>query len=88
MLKSFIQSVTNIKYELKDITTTIDRIEERQRNIMLLYNNISGGNVLHTNNSVDETWNFPDFPLTSFKELDSFEQKLLDDDYKLKLVKI
>lgn len=50
---------------------------------MMIYSN-SSGDVLHTNNSnIDETWNFP---LTSFEELDGFEQKLLDDGYKLKLV--
>lgn len=87
MLKSLIRSITNIKYELKDMTTKIDRIEERQTNMMLCSNDFrcsnSGGDILHTN-SIDETWNFP---LTSFDELDGFEQKLLDDGYKLKVVK-
>lgn len=89
MLRSLIRSVTNIKYELKDMTTKMDRIEERQTNMMLYtasndYPCNSSGNVLHTN-SIDETSNFP---LTSFEELDGFEQKLLDDSYKMKLVKI
>ncbi|CAI6359952.1 unnamed protein product [Macrosiphum euphorbiae] len=88
MLRSLIRSVTNIKYELKDMTTKMDRIEERQTNMMLYttsndYTCNSSGNVLHTN-SIDETWNFP---LTSFEELDGFEQKLLDDGYKIKLIR-
>ncbi|KAL4141760.1 hypothetical protein QTP88_004336 [Uroleucon formosanum] len=89
MLRSLICSVTNIKYKLKDMTTKMDRIEERRTNIMLYtaindYPCNSSGNVLHTN-SIDESWNFP---LTSFEELDGFEQKLLDDGYKIKLVKL
>jgi len=86
MLKYLIRSVTNIKYELKDMTAKIDRIEERQTNMMLCsndYQSSSSGHILHTNN-IEETLNFP---LTSFDELNGFEQKLLDDDYKLKLVK-
>eukprot|EP00102_Acyrthosiphon_pisum_P019368 XP_016656578.1 PREDICTED: putative uncharacterized protein DDB_G0282133 isoform X2 [Acyrthosiphon pisum] len=87
MLRSLIRSVTNIKYELKDMTAKIDRIEERQTNMMHYaasndYPCNSSGNVLHTN-SIDETWNFP---LTSFEELDGFEQNLLDDGYKIKLI--
>ncbi|KAL5241257.1 hypothetical protein ACI65C_008667 [Semiaphis heraclei] len=71
----------------QNMTTKIDRIEERQTNMMLCSNDFrcsnSGGDILHTN-SIDETWNFP---LTSFDELDGFEQMLLDDGYKLKVVK-
>jgi len=69
------------------MTTKMDKIEERQTNMMLYTASNDypcSGNVLHTN-SIDETWNFP---LTSFEELDGFEQKLLDDGYKIKLVKI
>jgi len=86
MLKSLIQSVTNIKYELKDMTKKIDSIEERQTNMMVSSNDhpCISGNVLHTN-IIDETWNFP---FTSFEELDGFKQKVLDNGYKLKLVKI
>ena len=81
ILKSLTRTLTNMKYEVRTITTKIDRLEnvitDQQKN----QNNLSTKNNYYP---VDES--IYKFPLTSLEELTIFEEKIMDKDFRQQMV--
>lgn len=81
ILKNLTRTLTNLKYDMRTITTKIDRLEnvitDQQKN----QNNSSTKNDYYL---VDES--IYKFPLTSLEELNIFEEKIMDKDFRQKMV--
>jgi len=81
ILKNLTRTLTNLKYDMRTITTKIDRLEnvitDQQKN----QNNSSTKNEYYL---VDES--IYKFPLTSLEELNIFEEKIMDKDFRQKMV--
>lgn len=78
ILKTLIRTTTNLKFEIRDMATKIDRIAQ-------IYNDQFPTDKINKFCDVETTWNFP---LNTLQELDEFEKKLIDNSYKNKVVKI
>lgn len=81
ILKNLTRTLTNLKYEVRTMSTKIERLEnvitDQQKN----QNNSSTKNNYYP---VDE--NIYKFPLTSLDELTVFEEKIMDKDFRQKMV--
>jgi len=81
ILKNLTRTLTNLKYEVRTKSTKIERLEnvitDQQRN----QNNSSTKSNYYP---VDE--NICKFPLTSLDELTVFEEKIMDKDFRQKVV--
>jgi len=75
------RTLTNMKYEVRTITTKIDRLEnvitDQQKN---------HNNSLKINNYYPVDERIYKFPLTSLEELTIFEEKIMDQDFRQKVV--
>jgi len=81
ILKSLTRSVTNIKYDVKNITTKIDRLD----NVLSdLQKNQNSSSTKNNYCPVDES--IYKFPLINLEELNIFEEKILDNDFRQKIV--
>jgi len=81
ILKSLTRTVTNMKYDVKNITTKIDRLENVLSDLQKTQNNSSTKNNYYP---VDES--IYKFPLTNLEELNIFEEKIMDTDFRQKMV--
>lgn len=81
ILKSLTRSVTNIKYDVRNITTKIDRLENVLSDLQKNQNNSSTKNNYYP---VDES--IYKFPLTNLEELNIFEEKIMDNDFRQQMV--
>lgn len=82
ILKSLTRTVTNMKYDVKNITTKIDRLENVLiSDLQKIQNNSSTKNNYYL---VDES--IYKFPLTNLEELNIFEEKIMDTDFRQKMV--
>ncbi|CAI6360473.1 unnamed protein product [Macrosiphum euphorbiae] len=81
ILKNLTRTLTNLKYEVRTMSTKIERLEnvitDQQKN----QNNSSTKNNYYP---VDE--NIYKFPLTSLDELTVFEEKIMDKDFRQKMI--
>ncbi|XP_060855745.1 uncharacterized protein LOC132933491, partial [Metopolophium dirhodum] len=82
---NILRGMTNMKYEIRENTKKLDRIENMLNDIMKKSNNLLSSSLLQTNNDylIDEDFN--QFPLTNIDELTVLEEKLKDNDFRLKL---
>lgn len=80
ILKSLTRTVTNMKYDLRNITTKIDRLENVLSDLPKNQNNSSTKNNYHVDESIYN------FPLTNLEELNIFEEKIKDNDFRQKMV--
>ncbi|XP_060846483.1 uncharacterized protein LOC132926162, partial [Rhopalosiphum padi] len=81
ILKSLTRSVTNIKYDVKNITTKFDRLN----NVLSdLQKNQNSSSTKNNYCPVDES--IYKFPLINLEELNIFEEKIVDNDFRQKIV--
>lgn len=80
-LMNLTRSIVNMKYDIKNMTTKMDRVENIMSDLQKNSNkSFSKGN----NNPVDT--HIYNFPITSYDELKVFEEKLLDIEFRQKVV--
>lgn len=78
-----VRSTSNLKYEIRELGKKIDSIEKSVSDII---ENAHSGTFSNNiaNNSIDDC--VYNFPLTSIEELTTFDEKLLDNTFRNKVV--
>lgn len=79
-LTVLLRAVTNLKYELRDYGVKIDRIEN------VIMNNNYINKINEENNYSVTSEHLYDFPMKTIDDLNIFEDKLLENTFRLKMV--
>lgn len=83
---NILRGMTNMKYEIRENTKKLDRIENMLNDIIKNSNNHLSSSLQTNNDYLIENKYFNQFPLTNIDELTILEDKLKDNDFRLKLV--
>jgi len=75
-----LRAVTNLKYEMREHVIKIERLEQT-----IVNNCLSKKIVEYNDNTTDDIF---DFPIKTLEELSIFEDKLLDNTFRLQMVSI
>ncbi|CAI6356194.1 unnamed protein product [Macrosiphum euphorbiae] len=85
IVKNILRGMTNMKYEIRENTKKLDRIENMLNDIIKKSNDHLSSTSQTNNDYLNENTYFNQFPLTNIDELTILEDKLKDNDFRLKL---
>jgi len=85
IVKNIFRGMTNMKYEIRENTKKLDRIENMLNDIIKKSNDHLSSTSQTNNDYLNENTYFNQFPLTNINELTILEDKLKDNDFRLKL---